>query len=617
MMSKRQYFSAITIFLAILLLFQGTQVGRYYWNPYWINQHTEETGLRSDSVRLGGEAAAGEGDVWRVSSQRSDDRERVVFVGQWDSPLAHTARTWAAYARYTLEVADALPSPEEEDLPGLVLVDPAVSGDADAAGALLDRGVDLVYMDFPTLDEMKDNAGLRLLMGIEDIRANYAELIGMRVYAGFLLGGDRYYVAREPEEKKRDDLDISVPWYVVRTGAKTYLQGVFGGELARQLEDHELRNEDLPAIAWRNSVANGSVFVVGAHLMADLQIGIGLLSGIMAQRGEAYLYPVVNARMFSILNYPETADENSVSYRRIYGRDQTDMEKNITIPMLAAQQLQYNLALSCFMAPQLMYEEKAPPQTGVMDDYLSQLSEMNGELGLSLLRRSDISLEEKLRLDQAFLEEQGSRYEIVSVCADPDELEEVRENLGRGPLENVRTVLTRPMDDTPLLTYLEDNVTLQQFTANAETHTYKEDLRLLGLQTALGYSNPYFDMETVLWPQSVDDQWQVKSREVFGNLTTYNASFEGFDSATAAEGDARVRKFLNLDYQAWKRQGGLEVQVDGFVHSASFVLRTFGEEVEAVQGGRFTLLEKGSYLITATQPAFFINLKETEQMVYR
>ena len=617
MMSKRQYFSAVMIFLAVLVLFQGTQVGRYYWNPYWVNKHTQETGLREGNVHLGGSVTDAAGREQGVSSVRSDTRERVAFVGEWDSPLGETARTWASYARYTLDVVPEFPDAGGEDLPGLVLVDPAFGTDADKANALLDRGVDLVYMDFPPLEEMKNNARLRFLMGIQDIRADYAQLVGMKLYAGFLLGGERVYVPQTEKEKERDDLELSIPWYVVTVGAKTYINGIFGGELARQVEDRIIRNEDLPAIAWRNSVAQGDVYVVGAHFMADLQTGIGMLAAIMAQRGPEYLYPVVNARMFSILNYPEAADENSRSYLRMYGREQTDMQRNITIPMIEAQQRQFNLALSCFMAPQLLYEEEAPPQVNLMNEYLSQLSELDGELGLSLLRRGQISLEEKLRRDQAFLEEQGSGYRIVSVCADPDELEEVATLLGTAPLEQVQTVLTRPVEGVPLLSYLNEKVTLQQFTANVETHTYTEDLRLLGLQTALGYSNPYFDMETVLWPQSVDDQWQIKSREVFSNLTTYSAPFEGFEAATAAEGDAKVRRFLNLDYAAQREGDLLRVTVDGFVQNASFVLRTFGEKVLEVQGGSWSELEKGAYLIRVTQPEFTIRLEETETMIYR
>ena len=617
MMSKRQFFSAVMIFLAVLVLFQGTQVGRYYWNPYWINKHTYETGLRVGNVRLGGSVTTEDGLEQSVSSSRSDTRERVAFVGKWDSPLGETARTWASYARYTLEVLSELPDPAGEDLPGLVLVDPDFSGDADRAKALLEQGVDLVYMDFPDENALKANASLRFLMGIQDIRSSYAQIVGIRLYPGFLLGGERYYVPQTEEEKKRDDLDLSVPWYVIRIGTKTYIQGVFGGELAKQVEQKIIRNEDLPAIAWRNSVAKGDVYVVGGHLMQDLQTGMGLLAAIMAQRGPEYLYPVVNARMFSILNYPETADENSTSYLRIYGREQTDMQRNITIPMLEAQQRQYNLALSCFMAPQLMYQEDDPPQVDLMNEYLSQLSELDGELGLSLLRRSEISLQEKLQRDEAFLEEQGSGYTIAAVCADPAELEEVTERLGTEPLERVQTVLTQPIEGVPLLSYLAENVTLQQFTANAETHTYREDLRLLGLQTALGYSNPYFDMETVLWPQSVDDQWQIKSREVFSNITTYNAAFDGFEAATASEGDTKVRKFLNLDYTVTREGDTLQVEVDGFVQSASFVLRTFGEKILEVRGGSWSELEEGSYLITVTQPEFSIDLEETEHLVYR
>ncbi len=608
MISRRQYFSILLVFLAVFLLFQGTQIGRQYWNPYLRGLEEPDTGLRMGDLRwakAGGEAdgetdgeAPGEGDPLRV---------RVFYAGSRDTDLARVAEEWADYAR--LPLTFALPEAGEADT--LVLVE-TLPEDTGVLEALLAEGADILLLTPPDAERIREDESLRALLGIREVRTDHAPLRGVHLFSGFLLGGERIYAVQAPGEEDRLDLVPDCPWYVLGPGTKTYMQGVLEDSAAAP----DLKNEEKPALFWRCGSLGGSVFTAAFPLFGDRQVGMGLLSAVMAQRGSCAMYPVVNAQLTSLLNYPETADENGDVLATVYGRQQTDLEKNIILPMLSAEVSESGMALTCFLAPQYDYTDDCLPARGLLQEVLEEMGELRGELGLSLLRRGNTALADKLAADRAALEELEA-FTCTSACAQGGELEGLAEHLHDAPLEHVRTVFTWDRPDLPLLSFMEDNVTLQQFTANQKTHTFLEDLRLLCLETALGYSSGWFDMASVLWPEAEEEEWQFASQTLFSNLSSYSAPFRGFSQVTATAADTRVRRFLCLSWDARREGNTILGRVEGFQEEAYFLLRLFGEEIAWGREADWVELEPGTWLVTARSADFQLELRPSELPVQR
>lgn len=123
-----------------------------------------------------------------------------------------------------------------------------------------------------------------------------------------MLGGETIYddYAQEMPYARLDD---SVTAYAVAQSEDAWLQ--------------ELDNEDLPAIIWRYAPDVGKVYVVNGDYLTG-QMGAGLLTGFAADTESVYLYPVVNAQVSVVENYPTLADENKDYMEREYGSELFD-----------------------------------------------------------------------------------------------------------------------------------------------------------------------------------------------------------------------------------------------------------------------------------------------------
>lgn len=154
----------------------------------------------------------------------------------------------------------------------------------------------------------------------------------------------------------------------------------------------------------------------------------------------------------------------------------------------------------------------------------------------------------------------------------------------------------------------EKNLTIQQMTQDASKATYRTDLELLGTETALAYANFSMDITSSLLPEAEEDQWQRKSKAMFDHLNTALAPFGDFAQTTLSEGDAAVRRFAALNYTDSRDGDTVTLSISGRNGEVCFLFRTNGEDVKAVSGGSFTMLEDGAYLISAEQDTVSIDL---------
>ena len=167
-----------------------------------------------------------------------------------------------------------------------------------------------------------------------------------------------------------------------------------------------------------------------------------------------------------------------------------------------------------------------------------------------------------------------------------------------------------------MVSYLTDRITLQSITSAGISHTYKEDIRMKSLQTALGYSNILLDMNQITWPEKEEDRWEIVSEKFSSHINTYWKAFEMFDQTSASECDTRIRNFLAMDYDDSREGDEIHVSIKDRNGDLWFILRTHGEEVVAVQGGDFKKIETDAYLIHASQEKLTITCEPEDSLYY-
>lgn len=597
MVSNRNYFSIIIMMLVLLFLFQFTMVMKDNINRYDVNdnlmqptQTTQKWELKEVSVT----ETAQEEDVF------------VLYVGREYSDAENVVRQWCAYTKRNLAECKKLEEyPQDAKNPEVVILESEKLSKEEIRRLyeMAQKGVHIVFENVDDVEEIRANQELRELLGISEIVTEETTVNGIKLFEGLLLGGEVIYQPESEEEKReRQDLELSMPWYIPGSGTKVYMVGLFG-------ENDGIENEELPAIMWKHTVGNASVFAVNGDYLNSVT-GLGFLSGFLADTKEYEIYPVMNAQNLSVVNFPGFADENSEVLSRIYSRNMSSLYRDIVWPGLVAIADQNQWKMTCFVTPQFDYMDENEPDGEELTFYLKQLKEVSAEAGFSLDYTSGVSLGDKINRDEKFFTAQNSKYLYGAVFVKPGKISSMLSMSESKLLQNVRSIVCEYTEQRPVFEYCNEDVLVQMITNDGAKHTYADDLRMRSLESALGYTNIMLDMRKVSWPEKEEDGWEIVYHDFSSHLNTYWQKYDYFAKTTLSESYKKAEAFFGMNYTQDREGDKISMQISGEGNTYWFILRTQGEEIEKVEGGTYQEIEKNTYLIGIQEKEAGIYLKQ-------
>ena len=597
MVSKRKFFSIATMMFVLFFLFQFSMVLRDSKNTYDINSSLTK------------KKADGE-NQWTPSDSVTGADSSVVFVGNKAGDMGTVISRWCTYAKRKLISCKSVSTYKADDknLPEMMILESEKYADGDnltTLETLEKKGVIIVFGCLENAKNIQNNKALMKFLGIQKVVAEETHLAGVKLFEGLLLGGEvTYNTSKDKEEKKRQDLELDVPWYQVGSGTKTYMVGLLDEKTGKNVE-----NEDLPTIIWRNGIDYGSVFAVVGDYMKD-STALGLLDGMRAEALQYTIYPIVNAQNLSMVNFPVFADENNTEMLKLYSQSVTGIARDIMWPALISVVEKSDMKMTCFIQPQADYTDDIEPKSGNLEFYLKQMKEQSAEAGISLEYQKLDKAEDKVTKDTEFFENEKINYRFGAAFAKEKDLKGILKDTDSGLLGDVGTLVCDYTENQPVVSYYSDSVTLQTVTSDGMNYAYSDDIRMRSIQTALGYTNVMLDMYDIFWPQEKTDRWEVMQKRFSSNLLTYWKNFRDFDSTTLSESNARIRTFLNLAYSQSREDNTITLQTSEA--GSWFILRTHGEEIDEIDGGSQTEIEADAYLICAEDTTVKIRLKEQE-----
>ena len=600
MVTKRRFLIMTVMMFVLLFMFQFSQVMKENGNEYDENQYVSATELSAD-------------DTWEMPEEGTNETEYVILIGKRESAIGKNIAWWCTYTKRSLVVYNSLSDCPDSKLRGaqlVLLVSAYIDYDQDVKNliSLAKEGVSQMFCDLPYASVIEENQELKVLLGIEEVRARQVELDGMNLFSGFLLGGQAIYRAESEEEKKeRQDLDLFVPWYLTGSGCKTYMVGM--------LSDQEVKNEQLPALIWRASIGEGKVFAVNGDYMSDCT-GIGLLDAVMTELKSYEIYPVINAQNLAVANFPGLAAENTEKMKQLYSRDQIAVFRDILWPGLCSMIERNKLKMTCYLSPQFDYTDKNEPQEEQLIFYLKQMKEKGAEAALTTEYVKGNSLQDKVSRDNKFFDKTGSSYHYNAVYIPSRQILEVEELANTERYGKMQTIVSNDLEKDPVVSYKTNSMTLQSATSTGISHTYSEDLRMKSLQTALGYSNVVWDLNQISWPEKAEERWEILFEKFSSNIDTYWKKFDMFDKTTVSESDRRIRNFLALDFKEEREGDTIHLQVEKNQEEVWFILRTHGEEIISVTGGQYENIEEDAYLIGTSEEKLAIKMKQKGSLYY-
>jgi len=597
MVSKRKFFSIATMMFVLFFLFQFSMVLRDSKNTYDINSSLTEK--KADGRNR-----------WTPSDNVTGADSSVVFIGNENGDMGTAISRWCTYAKRKLISCKSVSTYKADDknLPEMMILESEKYADGDnltTLETLEKKGVIIVFGCLENAKNIQNNKALMKFLGIQKVVAEETHLAGVKLFEGLLLGGEvTYNTSKDKEEKKRQDLELDVPWYQVGSGTKTYMVGLLDEKTGKNVE-----NEDFPTIIWRNGIDYGSVFaVVGDYMKGST--ALGLLDGMWAEALQYTIYPIVNAQNLSMVNFPVFADENNTEMLKLYSQSVTGIARDIMWPALISVVEKSDMKMTCFIQPQADYTDDIEPKSGNLEFYLKQMKEQSAEAGISLEYQKLDKAEDKVTKDTEFFENEKINYRFGAAFAKEKDLKGILKDTDSGLLGDVGTLVCDYTENQPVVSYYSDSVTLQTVTSDGMNYAYSDDIRMRSIQTALGYTNVMLDMYDIFWPQEKTDRWEVMQKRFSSNLLTYWKNFRDFDSITLSESNARIRTFLNLAYSQSREDNTITLQTSEA--GSWFILRTHGEEIDEIDGGSQTEIEADAYLICAEDTTVKIRLKEQE-----
>lgn len=614
MVSRRNFFSITLIMLVVVFMFLVPEVIKNQANNYGQNRYEESantkftdksvyTATKTDGIKSG-----------RFVVYIGDDRDGAVgsMVSQWCLYSKRRLLSFKSLRKYQAE---------PKNLPEAILIDSAYldfDKELSVLAAYAKVGVNLIFCNLPDVKDVSRNPKLRKMLGINAIIDEKIKVEGIRLMDGFLLGGLKEYILDETMEKTQQDLDLMMPWYRISGGAKMFMHGMMEDEVMEKYymmpdEDVITKNQNLPAIIWRNKYEEAMVFAVNGDYLST-NAGIGFLSAMMTEIKDYDIYPIINAQNMVVLNFPDLAEENESEIMERYSRSLKAVYRDVIWPGLVSVAQQNSYKMTCMLMPQMEYQNE--PEGDTLIYYMKLFQEQKAEAGFSGTHREDMDISDKLDEDLELLDEVVPDYSLLSLYQGNMSDEELEEALKRKEFSKVQTVFTDYDGAQKLVSYLGDGIVRQTGICDGYSHKFSENLRMMSIQTSLGYSNIQVDLKPVAFPDSDEDSWEKLSRKFAGNTRTYWRQFSKFEKTTLSESNQHIRRFLALDYQQQRKGNKLTLDISNFEEEAWFILRTHGEGIKQATGAEFTQIEESAYLITVTEPRVQLELEEEEGRYY-
>ena len=607
MLSKRNFAMMMTMVVVVLVLFLSSVVLKEYFNDYDVN-HAADTELIEKKEQKSDQQAAVQAG------------QQVLYIGAMDNGYYRVIKEWAGYRKKYLQVRTSLDG-AYGGVPYLLLDGALLERQTEEMTKKLSRYVEqggvVIFCRLPSYHTIRDCAVLQELLGIQQLRGESVRLHEIRLYSGFLLGGETCYSFEGVKEPEVVDMEREIPWYDISSRTKSYMVGFVSAEEKTSMN---LNNEDMPAIIWRSNMGTGSVFAINGDYMEG-EAALGILDAMLYEAEDYALYSVVNAQNLLVTGFPDLTDENEEALAEAYGMTSRQFCRDVLWPSLAAASQKGSWKITSFLSVKQSDQSQNEPKKSDLIDYLKFFNEESAEAGVCLGRMESEDLLWSVEDERSILESWEVQYAFAGGYIRKENKEKLARLTDRtGHMEyfqDIRTVVGEYEKDAQILSWLTDQITLQNATADAYMHTYKDSLRLKSLETALGYSNIQADIYRVLWPESELDEWEKVAEKMASYIDTYWKPFAAFDKTTISESDGRVRNFLNGNVESTRTGDGISIQAKDFTGDAYLLLRTHGEKPEKMTGGTWQEVEEHTYLLTLTEEKASITLVPDTELYYR
>ncbi len=515
-----------------------------------------------------------------------------VVVGDGGDDIVATVREWCSYNKYGCTLFLGLPGADTaEDVDLLIFGDCDFSGEsAKTLNAYGELGVTMIFTSLPEFEVISQSAGLADCFGIQNCVDAEFEIDGIRLFHDFYLCGDRIYT-KDDDYGTKDEMNLTIPYYTLRPGYEVFAVAILDGQ-----EEQGIKDEKMPPLLWRTNLKNSRAYVIGNDFFSGNAL-IGTLTAMVSNSREVFLYPIINAQMNSIINFPWLTEENTEEIREVYGHTPKTLGENIIWPSVVQTLFSYHSTADFYVGSQLDYTLEAQKDPQLIEFYTKQIRRRLATMGISLGQVSDVSDDEIIRKNREFFSEMLPENQFSTLYSGDATYEELKPYFEDEDslLSDVHYIVSDRDTKKPLISCINGDTIQVQLITNGFSYRAKDDIELISVMTALGYNNQYLDASSVLYAGDSDDYWNNQSI-VWASEITYYRQFKDFDFATMRDFGEKAETFLGLsyNYRAEENEIHISLNTDSEV---SFILRLCNDEITGIEGAQYTRITDTAYLL--------------------
>ncbi len=364
-----------------------------------------------------------------------------------------------------------------------------------------------------------------------------------------------------------------------------------GGLLVRLSEECKIymtANKNLPVI-WEIPFGKGKIIVYNG-LNSESKLFRGILTGIIARAGECFVYPVINAKVFQIDDFPSPFIADSDKLKSLYGLDYSRFVNEIWWPDIVSTIRKYNIKYTGFIIG--TYNDNVEPPFGFEDVietnlliYGRELVKYGGELGLHGYNHQPLELEnsghdfgynpwkqmdnmiDALEHVKALIRKVYPFYNVCSYVPPSNILSEEGIQALKTVFPNLKAICARYQG--------EDYEYLQEFSVRSDgivnfpriTSGYRynsiDDFVMASGITSLGVISHYIHPDDIIDEErSRGLDWGGLLKELDKMLKDIDDNYKWIEAVTTAQAAVKTKKYFETDISFEKNQNGITIYCD-------------------------------------------------------
>lgn len=341
-------------------------------------------------------------------------------------------------------------------------------------------------------------------------------------------------------------------------------------------------------IIWRNIYQGSEIYVINASFM-NTNASYGILSALMSQIHEDYIYPVVNARLMTYEGFPYITDENKDKLEEFYNRDAMKFQNDILLPNILTINKRRQFIPNGYF--RVGFKERYKDN---IEDYIIkevgnvdlQMFKDGGETGV---RYSGDAEYDKKMYSEVFNDE-----EIKSIFIDK-ETRDMKKIVGIS--DSLESVIG-PWEGKKGFEYIDKDVVYIPLTVDGIDNKGQKELEFLSGVTAFGAIVQNLDVEDFVLLKGDKENWTKSSRSYIKFIDKYREKFSFLEDKNITKASNSVKVFRNSSPKIKISSNKIQMKFDNWIGESHFILRT-DKIVGDVVNGKVEKIESGTYLVTA------------------